>query len=418
MDFNWSEERFSVLNLVDNVDFPQLLKLSKSPETNSGNASHHRHGNKFLNSQKTELINLTKNEKSPYSESERTQNVDHLLKEGDVLKLHGVRTFKKVIVTGAGALAVPQTSSEQVATEYGYLSPPGNTSIYKQFSLPVSFSVPLSILPFRDTKHVYKTAGDLVEERPRPSAVYVNTLISLPEKNTVIKEGDVLAITSVDKRCTSAGVVDFLICKHNDKTVGLPRSCVGNFTAKPDETLFTLSDLVARHMDIGLPQKICFHSADNCSQVQTLKRKGEHYIVPGAEYIAESIVKQQYLICTKCEENNNSLPHTKVYYIPVNCPAMTQQWKVRLPLFHDMKSYSHALNSKYCPNLSIRDIVDATAIEHVGKQDITVMKLSDVYDITSPQLPPRKDFSSPDSGNIVLDICKYIIEYIYNLIYI
>lgn len=371
MELNWSEETFSVPHLIENIEFPQLLKLANdliSTPTSTG-------GDSQLN------VNVPRGKA--------------LAKEGDILKLHGMRTFKKVIATGAGST----TSCEQVANEYGFLSPPGSTSIYKQFKLPVNYSMPLRILPFRAEKHVYVTAGDLVKERPRPTAVVVNNSISIPEKHCVIKEGDVLAITSVDKRCTSSGVVDFLICKHNDKTIGLPMSCVGNFTVLTDETLFTLNDLVSKHIDIGLPQKVTFHTmtSDNtqpehCSK--TLHRGGEHHIIPEEQYVVENIIKEQYLICTKCEEKLDSLGDNKVYYIPTNCAAV-RSMKVRLPLFHDLKSYQQSLNARYCTNLRMREVADGTPIETVGEPSVTVRKLSEVYDLGSPLLPPRKELYPP-----------------------
>ena len=385
MDLRWSEETFSIPRLIENVEFPQIIKLTTTE-----------------NSTPPPLLisTATSTSDDPTAINNNYPPGSTLLKDGDVFKLHGIRTFKRVIVTGAGAPA--QDSCEQVATEYGYLSPPGSTSIYKQFSVPASYSMPLQILPFRGSTHIYPTAGDLVKEQPRPSAVTVNKTISIPEKHCIIKEGDILAITSVDKRCTSTGVVDFLICKHNDKTIGLPMSCVGNFTAVQDETLFTLTDLVSKHVDIGFPQKIRFQSlpdTDIRSNYSTLTRGGDHHIVSGAEYVAENIIKQQYLICTQCIDNNNGLSNTTVFYIPSGCSLM-KTMKVRLPLFLDTKTCQQVLNNRYCPNLSMRELLDAGPIELVGQSQVTVRKLSEVYE--SPQLPPRKDGCPAESGKSVL----------------
>lgn len=382
MNLNWSEGNFSLSHVIEKtVQFPQLLRVelaSGEPLTKRGPVLG---VSSLLNTQQP----VNNNGNLPLHIS---------LKDGDVLKLHGILTFKKVIVTGAGSSA--QTSAEQVANEYGYLSPPGSTTIHRQFSLPVGLSLPLQILPYRGIKHVYSTAGDLIQEQTRPSAVTVNKTISLPEKNCVIKEGDILAILSVDKRCTSTGVVDFLICKHNDKTIGLPTSCVGNFTAVQDESLFTLDDLANKHIDIGLPQKICFQprTPNTTGKSQTLVRGGEHHIVPGNEYVAENIIKQQYLICTKCG-NSNTVSDVKVYFIPTNCPS-ARHIRVRLPLFYDLNSYKQTLSTSFCPNLSMRNILDATPIEYTGEPEVIVRKLSDVYNMDNPQLPPRTDILSSD----------------------
>ena len=383
MELSWSEETFSVPHLIENIEFPQLLKLANDLIT--------------VTNSKT---GVTPGELSNFNNTPRGKA---LARDGDILKLHGVRTFKKIIATGAGS----STPCEQVAHEYGFLSPPGSTSIYRQFKLPINFNTPMQILPFRDQRHVYPTAGDLVKERPRPAAVVVNKAISIPEKHCFIKEGDVLAITSVDKRCTNAGVVDFLICKHNDKTIGLPMSCVGNFTVLVDETLFTLNDLVSKHIDIGLPQKVVFHEVTKDSTqpehaTKTLQRGGEHHIIPGEEYIIENIIKEQYLICTKCEENLESLGHNKVYFIPTNS-ATARQMRVKLPLFHDLKSYQKTLNGRYCTNLSMREILDGTPIEVVSEPGVTVRKLAEVYDFSGPLLPPRKELYPPsNSGKSLL----------------
>lgn len=384
MDLHWSEEAFSVPHLLDNIEFPQLLQvlLPKAEPQTSHIKPNHQH---------VHLNGLT------------GKSADSPLQDGDILKLHGVKTFKRVIMTGAGP-ASAQAPAEHVTNQYGYLSPPGSTTIYKQFSVPVSYSVPFQINPFRDLDHVYVTAGDLVKEHPRPSAVVVNKTISLHEKHCVIKEGDVMAITSVDKRCTSTGVVDFLICKHNDKTIGLPMSCVGNFTALQDETLFTLDDLVSKHVNIGLPQKISFHPASKPatrSQCETLARGGEHLIVPDTEYIAENIVKEQYLICTMCDAGaDNSLSHTKVYYIPTSC-SIARRMRVRLPVFHDINTCKQVLNTRYCPNLSMRVILDATPIGYIGELRIIIKKLSEVYIKDGPVLPPRKEYKHTDAGKIL-----------------
>lgn len=384
MELNWSEETFSVPHLIENIEFPQLLKLA----------------NDLISVPNSNIIKAGSTSEIP--QLKHTSRSKSLAREGDILKLHGVRTFKKIIATGAGS----STSCEQVAHEYGYLSPPGSTSIYRQFKLPINFSTPMQILPFRDQRHVYPTAGDLVKERPRPTAVVVNKAISIPEKHCFIQEGDVLAITSVDKRCTNAGVVDFLICKHNDKTIGLPMSCVGNFTVLIDETLFTLNDLVSKHIDIGLPQKVVFHAVTKDSTqpdhaTKTLQRGGEHHVIPGEEYVIENIIKEQYLVCTKCDEKE-SLGNNKVYFIPTNS-ATARQMKVRLPLFHDLKSYKQTLNGRYCPNLSMREIIDGTPIEVVDEPAVTMRKLSEVYDFSGPLLPPRKELYPPsETGNFVL----------------
>ncbi|XP_067936200.1 uncharacterized protein [Watersipora subatra] len=373
MDLQWSEETFSIPRLIDNVEFPQILQLvkvthSSNPKNDINSAKHYSHKKSFL-------------------------------KHGDIIKLHGVRTFKRVILTGAGSL----TQTEHVATEYGYLSPPGSTSIYKQFSVPSNYSMPLQVLPFKGMDHIYETAGDLVAEHPRPNAVIVNKTISIPEKHCTISEGDVLAITSVDKRCTNTGVVDFLICKHNDKAIGLPMSCVGNFTALQDETLLTLSDLVSKHVDIGFPQKIRFHELATLDNIQTsrqtITRGGQHHLIPEEEYIAENIVKQQYLVCTRCVESMNGLSNVQVFYIPATCSLM-RDMKVRLPLFADTQSREQVLNGRYCPNLSMKDILDVLPIELVGQSDVTAWKLSEVF-YESPQLPPRKGVHAADAVSLI-----------------
>lgn len=351
MAINWSEEAFSISYLAEQREFPQLIKIART-------SNRYQHG-------------------SPST----TANFSH----GDVFKLHGLRIFKKVVITGA---APPSSDSELVANDYGYLSPPGNTSIYRQYSVPVSFSTPLQILPFRDLKHVYRTAGDLVAEKSRPSSVIVNQQIYLPEKNCVIKKGDILAISSVDKRCTSSGVVDFLICKHNDKTIGLPMSCVGDFTAHCEETIYSLSNLLATHIDF--PQKAKFlNRASSQGREETLARDGQHHIVRETEYILENVVKQQYLICTKCAENED-LQTTKLYFVPSNSRA-AQHLRVHLPLFHDLKTYRQIMSSGYCANLSMKNVIDCTPIEPIGDSHVVIRNLSDVYDITAPELPPRKE---------------------------
>lgn len=351
MAINWSEETFSIPHLAEQVEFPQLIKIART------------------------------------SNGYHSGPADGIFTRGDVFKLHGLRIYKKVVVTGAGP---PSSDCELVANDYGYLSPPGNTQIYRQYSVPVSFSTPLQILPFRDLKHVYPTAGDLVAEKSRPNSVIVNRQIFLPEKNCVIKKGDILAISSVDKRCTSSGVVDFLICKHNDKTIGLPMSCAGDFTAHCDESIHTLSNLVAMHIDF--PQKVKFLNGVTRKNDETLVRDGKHHIVHEEEYILENVVKQQYLICTKCDDNA-SLHQTKLFFIPTNSPA-AQQLRVHLPLFHDLKTYRQITSSGYCTNLSMKNIVDCTPIEPIGYPRVVVRNLGDVYDISAPELPPRKEILS------------------------
>lgn len=380
MAINWSEDTFSAAHLSENVEFPQLIRIA-APSLGSGIDKGYVHG---------AVIN------GGCSSSADNAHISY----GDVLKLHGVKKFKRVLATRVTDIS----AKELVAHEYGYLSAPGDTSICKQFSIPSNFSVPLQIVPYRDRDFVYHTVGDLVKETPRPKSVIVNKRIVLQEKNCTIKEGDIISILSIDKRCTNLGVVDFLICKHNDKTVGLPMSCVGEFTAHTEETLYLLSDIIRKEID--LPQKVIFIKKDSTPSISTttLLRGGEHFIIPGQPYILQNVVKRQYLICTKYDQSYTGVTGCvhrglsssgHVIFIPTDS-AFARKLLVHLPLFHDLREYRKIVTSHGCANFSVRNIIDCTPIELAFDSKVVAKELAVACDIQTPTLPPRKDISDQD----------------------
>jgi len=364
-DLTWSHDTFSLPHLIEHVEFPQLLKL---------------------------VDNFKRNCKPDST----------LFPQGEIVKLHGVKTLKKAVLIDKGSSPHSSSSCEQVADEYGPITRQVAPCSVRKLMVPIGYSRTLQILPYRHPEYQYETAGDLVKEKPRPSAVIVGKKICLHEKHCVIQAGDVLAITSVDKRCTNNGVVDFLICKHNDKTIGLPMSCVGKFTVHREETLYNLKDFVSRRIE--LPQKIqfCDSLPPNPTQCKTIARGGERMIVPDREYIVESIQTHQYLVCTLCN-SQSSVSAAKVFFIPVTHPA-AKQLKVRLPLFHDIRSYQQTLNERFCTNLSMKNVLDPSPIEFSGYQDILVNKLGEVYDFGGPELPPRSQRETDHGRYFLIEV--------------
>lgn len=315
-----------------------------------------------------------------------------VLRVGDVLKLHGVKTFKKMLLTAASG-----DSGGRSTTVGGGAG--GGADL---LAMPLGYSARVRVLPMRSADHVYPTVGDLIKETPRPRAVVAHKRIVLPEKGYAIGAGDVLSVNCVDKRCTSAGVVDYLQCRHQEKTVGLPASCVGNFTALADETQYTVREL-ADAFELPLRLKFLPTGGDPGGGGGRSGPEEERADAPRSpyarscaelaesEYVASGLQRRQYAVCT--DSRSTTVAKTDwLYFVPVDCPrdgSAPAPVRVRLPLFHDLASYNAALG-RFCANLSMKHVVDCAPVEKAATRDAYRCTLADGYDLIAPTLPRRK----------------------------